>query len=509
MSYSLPPELLCQIFDSDTLQYDDQVIFARVCKSWCDIVASLIWKKVPNIEVLFRLLAPFTLRDEKLAFDRSLKPEDWERFDYYAYRVHDLDQIGWSLHPSIFTEISTSRLGGLPPSGLLPNLRRLQHYHCTFEYIDFFLHPTVTTLVLAPLTGWHSLGPVLESLPIRTPHIATLSISALAYPLTKDAERLVTEVLPKLSSLASISLPSLWPTGSVVNALASCSSLSKLSTAPIFRNQHTGDSSPELFSTSISPTGFPLLSTLQTSLTFCRATEVLSQGEQFSTLSRLLLRSPRIEIPQEYGALLTALSNYCPDLEHLALCITLFPRPTYHSDCLTYRELSPLRHLTRLQTLSLQHTNSFQLGPEDFITIIRALPSLTELDFNPIPYIKTTPTLNISILSILRDLCPNLRFLGLYLDAREQYIPPHPPSEGEGRFDRPMPELSEFPHLKVFKVGMSPISSPAKLATYLCRLLPHSCNLISTWDEDEGEEDREAAQKWGEVVGLIRAAKQV
>ncbi len=71
ISYSLPPELLCQIFDSDTLQYDDQVIFARVCKSWCDIVASLIWKKVPNIEVLLRLLAPFTLRDEKLVRDIS------------------------------------------------------------------------------------------------------------------------------------------------------------------------------------------------------------------------------------------------------------------------------------------------------------------------------------------------------------------------------------------------------------------------------------------------------
>lgn len=226
---SLPPEILRQIFDLDHLQFGDQVTIARVCKAW-----------VPNIEVLFRLLAPFMIKDGKLVFARSLSAEDWERFNYHACRVHDLNQIGWPLHPC---------------------------------------------------------------------------------------------------------------------------------------------------------------------------------------------------------ALLTALSDYCPNLEHLMFHTTLIQRtPADQCYCPTYDELKPLTRLSGLQPPFLQHTKPFQLAPEDFITIVRALPSLTGLNFNTMPDITTALTLNISILSMLRDLCPILRSLGLYLDAREHYILPPPSGEGDdvqGRDRRP------------------------------------------------------------------------
>lgn len=44
---SLPPEILCQIFDSDALRRPSDHR-SRVCKSWCDIVVSPdIWMRVP------------------------------------------------------------------------------------------------------------------------------------------------------------------------------------------------------------------------------------------------------------------------------------------------------------------------------------------------------------------------------------------------------------------------------------------------------------------------------
>ncbi|KAF9497943.1 hypothetical protein BDN71DRAFT_1587897 [Pleurotus eryngii] len=45
-------------------------------------------KRIREIEVLLRLLAPPAVKDGKVAFTQPLTTRDWARFDYYACGVY-------------------------------------------------------------------------------------------------------------------------------------------------------------------------------------------------------------------------------------------------------------------------------------------------------------------------------------------------------------------------------------------------------------------------------------
>ncbi|KAF9493292.1 hypothetical protein BDN71DRAFT_1508661 [Pleurotus eryngii] len=77
------PEILGQIFEHSS--QGDQVRIARVCQTWYNIAVSLIWKRLPDAQVLFHLLAPLLITEDlRVVFSRPLASQDWVRFDSYA-----------------------------------------------------------------------------------------------------------------------------------------------------------------------------------------------------------------------------------------------------------------------------------------------------------------------------------------------------------------------------------------------------------------------------------------
>ncbi|KAG9224508.1 hypothetical protein CCMSSC00406_0002341 [Pleurotus cornucopiae] len=145
-----------------------------------------------------------------------------------------------------------------------------------------------------------------------------------------------------------------------------------------------------------------------------------------------------------------------------------------------------------------------QLVADDIIAIARALPNLSDLSLNPAPDVAAASTLVVSVLSPLRDLCPNLISLGLYLNAANEHIPP-PPSIDE-ELQQAAPEKVEFASLRELTVWFSSLSSPVPLAVYLSSILPPRCVLISDSYEDvEARRAGEEAQRFIPVFKQVRA----
>ncbi len=397
------------------------------------------------------------------------------------------------------------------PAELLPNLSRV-HFdgQRPLRHLHLFLHPNVTRLAISRQSGNPLLGAILFSLPTKTPTITHISLSEdmLVFDEGDDSHAITmfAEALPKLSSLESLTLPLHWFTPAVVDAAASCVSLDELSTAPL--NGERDDIElfeyDQLYSLSLRNDGFSGLRSLSIILTFHRAAKFISQGHHFHVLTHFEAQSPYYIVrPHEYEAILSALSESCSGLESIVLS-TAEPRElreeeTEH-DAITYHELSSITRLTALQSVDIHHTMPLQLVAEDVIAIARALPNLTALSLTPAPAVDATSTLVVSILSPLRDLCPNLRSLGLYLNAEDEHIPPPPSIDEELR--QAVPEKVEFASLKKLNVRWSSLSSPVQLAVYLSYILPLGCVLNSS-----SCCINHAA--WGEAQKLIPVFKQV
>ncbi|KAF4596170.1 hypothetical protein EYR40_008148 [Pleurotus pulmonarius] len=497
------PEILGQVFECSAR--GDQVRSARVNRFWCDVALSLVWERLVDLRVLFRLLAPLNTNDGMIAFARVLTSKDWARFDYYARRVREVVQSPRrpALHPSLVTEIMSTR----GPAELLPNLSRM-HFdgQRPLRHLHLFLHPNVTRLAISRQSGNALLGAILFSLPTKTPSITHISLSEDMVVLDEGddshARTMFAEALPVLSSLRSLTLPLHWFTPAVVDAAAFCVSLDELSTAPLKGERDDIElfEYDQLYSLSLRHDGFPGLRSLSIILPFHRAAMFISQDHRFHVLTHFEAQSPYdIVRPHEYDAILSALSESCSGLESIVLS-TAEPREeeTEH-EAITYHELSSITQLIALQSVDIHHTMPLQLFAEDVIAMARALPNLTTLSLNPAPAVDAASTLVVSILSSLRDLCQNLTSLGLYLNAEDEHIPPPPSIDEELR--QAVPEKVEFASLKKLTVRLSSLSSPAQLAVYLSYILPLGCVLNSSSCVDHAA--------WGEAQKLIPVFKQV
>ncbi|KAL4262358.1 hypothetical protein AB1N83_006337 [Pleurotus pulmonarius] len=498
-------EILGNIFEqSETV---DQVRIAHVCKSWCDIATRIIWRQVQGAEVLFRLLAPLTVWGGKTVFSRALTARDWDRFDYYACRVHVLVLISHhsvALHPSLIAEISAMR----GPSNLLPNLRCLKLDPSTAYCAHIFLNLTIASVyILRPQTNCNLVGPLISSLPTKTPRLKRLCFEADAFsepPLGTRMEEVLAVALRGLSSLIFLELPTWWLTFPILHAAATCPKLSELGSKQLPHCRSTSnhiDASrfEHLFSSAPPPSGgFPSLRSLETCVPFLRTRSVFSQQDYFSVLSYLNIMSPCFETPHQYGALLAALPNCCPNLTVLVL--RTIRSTTSQHDSVTFTELSPILRMKTVEVLDIHHSMPFQLVTEDVVAICQALPYLAALSLNPNPGFEGATTLNVSVLWALRGLCPDLETLELYLDTLEDQIP-----QSGDEYGRAISGSAGFENLLDLRVSSpSPLSSPIPLAIYLSRVVPPFCSFefLSTHDDDD-------ARNWEEVERLIPAFRQV
>ncbi|KAG8913922.1 hypothetical protein FRC01_004319 [Tulasnella sp. 417] len=146
---TLAPELTAQIFafaDKPTCANA-----ARSCKGLKEFALDQLWKDMPSLLPLFRLLDELNYTANGWNFTNGLANADWDKFWSYAERVRAVtvvDRTGGSvqschLNPLLFLHTSSGTLTCNGARPLLPQLTRLT-FHC--------YHPDGTTIVL-PLIG--------------------------------------------------------------------------------------------------------------------------------------------------------------------------------------------------------------------------------------------------------------------------------------------------------------------------------------------------------------------
>lgn len=402
-----------------------------------------------------------------------------------------------------------------PPSELLPRLRDLHLHTCTLDCASLFLHTSITSLNICLKGIFPLLGPLLSSLPMKTPGLEKLSLQEDGfYSPEADVEGFLADAIRGLPSLTSLCLPPFWLTSPIANAAASAPALRDLTASFTVAEEMTLAKSSEfkyLMSTSLPADGFPSLTNLTLPMTFSRATQVLLQGDHFNKLARFHITSPRVESPNAYGAMLAVLSACCPDLEYLSVSVIPIEPASYDPPTITFNDIKPVTRLTGLQYLHLHHPIPFQIKTEDVITIAQALPCITTLVLNPAPSLKGASKLGVGVLSPLLSFFPDINKLGLYLNTSDKHIPS---PESDEEYQQVVMESGEFTRLAELNVGKTSISSPIQLAIYLSRVLPAHCSIeayISSDDNhDEDDEDEETVgDDWAEIVRLIPAFQQV
>lgn len=474
---------------------------ARVCQTWYNIAASLIWKRLPDAQALFRLLAPLLITEDlRVVFFRPLTSQDWVRFDSYARRVRELHQLetcAQALHPALMMEVLVTRR----PSEILPRLRHLHLHPCTLDSASLFLHSTLTSLTISHAEKCPLLGALLSSLPTKTPGLANFSLHAdVTHAPAAEVEKSLAEALSKLPSLTSLHLPPWWVTPAIADTAASCPNLRDFLSSYTVAEWMTLDESAgfrSMMSTSLPADSFPSLTNLTIPMPFPRATKVLLQGDYFSKLTRFQVASPWIESPGAYRALLATLSTRCPNLEILSLTMSPVYPPTHDFAAITFEDLKPVTRLSGLQYLYLHYPRPLQITAEDVVAIARTLPSIAVLSLNPTPNIDDVSPLGVGVISPLLALCPKLYDLKLYMNTADEHIPP-PPSDEASR--RAAAASAELTGLETLDAGSSSVSSPIAVAIFLSRVLPSRCSV------DASERGVDA---WAEVSRLIPAFRQV
>ncbi|KAG9019514.1 hypothetical protein FRB90_001176 [Tulasnella sp. 427] len=134
-------------------QKPDQARAARVSSLWCDVALDWVWRDIPSVLPLLRLLARLEETNAGLAFAERIERYQWERFRNCARRVRILNYDDSDPdHPSqLYSSCLSSAVGiallALKPSDfgpLLPKIHEIQwsasHDIITLQNLVPFIH---------------------------------------------------------------------------------------------------------------------------------------------------------------------------------------------------------------------------------------------------------------------------------------------------------------------------------------------------------------------------------
>ncbi|KAJ8514220.1 hypothetical protein ONZ45_g8222 [Pleurotus djamor] len=465
------PELLSHIFSFATTKDNGQNLL--VCKLWSNEVLNIEWKDIIDVTRLFRVLAPLGSRSTSpVRFTRQLTPEDWVRFDRYAWRITSLEVSLLDIDISLYTEITASR----NRLDFLPNLRELSIPGVTIA-VQLFAHASVTSFTVYPAykhihDEYEIKGALLLShIRHRMPNLRSLSIE-FSFPSSSmdEIQSEATLALASLKKLSHLVLPPAWVTDSITKTISELPNLQTLD-ASYLELARSEDLDTPLFSTDLTASSFPKLSRLSIWISYPRAVACFSQANRLASLEVLGLSATHLATREELKHLIAIIASSYPRLTALRLDGA---RPFSDSDDvpeelgLRFQDLEPLVSCKSLTHLRIMHNLPFLLNASDIYKLLEHLQWLTDLYLNAMPRIQSPSPLPISCLSSIASACPSLSTLSLYVSTSPSDVPTTDP-------------MATFKSLRYLDVGYSRLEKKdiAPVAFYLGHTLPQNCQVLS------------------------------
>ncbi|TCD63646.1 hypothetical protein EIP91_005163 [Steccherinum ochraceum] len=479
---------------------------ARVCRRWSDIALTLLWRDVPDVFPLFSILSPLDTSGRRgstgfeYVFTRNLGASDWERFSRYARRVrilaHNEDSVKF-VSSLAFDEIARTRA----TLQILPNLGSLTWLTHTSQRMRFslmFMHERVNEFIASlHLHDDYPIATFFNEVVLRMPHLTALD---LRFDFgVSEIEAAIVELLGGLPKLKSVIFPLYTLTSRIVQQL---SKLPHLGTIQFEFKEDQGQGQVEdimNFVPHLEEGAFPTLFDLSLSARLSDITAFLGHMHGPTHLTHLYAHVITSAHPDEVMHFLTTISENCQQLTHLYIDYMASPGGVIPAPQprLTWNALRPVLTLPNLIVFEMRWDLPIVLSQANVTEIASKWPSLEVLLLNCEPLDPSEDgTLTLDALLPFARHCPNLRELGLYLDATRI-------SEDEVALQASA--VKPFKNLKRLCMGLSTITEPGPVALFLSRLCPLGCEVASgvTWPEGFGMAETATNR---EVLDRLQAA---
>ncbi|KZT24176.1 hypothetical protein NEOLEDRAFT_1067762 [Neolentinus lepideus HHB14362 ss-1] len=497
------------------LSYNDpptNAVCARVCRAWYEPVMSLLWGQVSDLSLLFGLLGPLWQCDEQEYGGFSAYhipgPQDWETFLRNGKRVRSLvydttRKTSKIIRTELFDVVARTRTR----LKILPCLKELTWITNDYEQLDasiLFMHGGVSKLVfsLPPIpedqvvASLEKLRSFCENVISRMPELAHLDIRVRGSPVSiRSFEPFVLELIGGLPKLEIITLPNYWITTEVLNEVSKLQNLAVLQYEDTRAQGEGLRSDVESLFPIFDEGAFPSLWDLSLSTRLSSLTGVLNSPYAPSHLTTLAVHSLVMETATAIQQFFEALAQSCQGLQDLYVVAIDVTSPLRQSEeRITLRTIEPLFGCTRIKTFELMHEYPMSMYQEDMEVIATKWPLLENLKLDSEPFSAEKSPLTLRALLPFATHCPNLQFLGLYVDATTADLPSSAPP---------------FRRLRRLSLGLSSVQEPGPVTIFLARVCPLGCRIESgatwaaRWDADGWEEFgeqtgcQEGLREWG------------
>ena len=453
------------------------------------------------------------------------------RFDRYSHRIRALSFDDRrlavrrkALDPSIYDEINATR----PRPELLPNLQKLSWLmsEATRQYRSLVAMYSGLGHLSIQLNKSDdpaiALASYVQAVIERAPGVSKLEIRS-THPV-RDIQAEVQVLVRGLLYLKHLTLPLYFLNNEITAALASSVFLESITFAvPI--EQGTGDRADVSHYAPVLEEGsFQSLRKLSFSAHLQHAITFIGGAHTPNNITSLHINILAIDNPPVLHDLLVAVTRFRA-LTELVLDFVLSPGapvvwppppPAARPSVETFR---PILAHNRLTKFEIRWDYQLNLVDQDMEVFATSWPFLEYLHLHsePIPELTNPPALSLQALIPFAKHCPQLKYLGLYVDGDST-----PPRTATRMEESPQP----FRRLRELSFGSSPVAVTDPTALYLSQLCPADCELTPgvRWpdafgivlDEIEGADDiRVKMQNWwirwgsiAKVLSLVVRARQ-
>ncbi|KAH7926839.1 hypothetical protein BV22DRAFT_1127844 [Leucogyrophana mollusca] len=461
---------------------------ARTCRDFSEPALDILWARLDSLEPLVLRFPDniWSVSDEGvIELEEPILAVAWRKFQRHAHRVRALGSAS-----PLFGKMSKDFIIalGCSPSreGLLPNLQELywddHQGDDLYPFMRYFLSPSLRsirissyTCTVAQCSMVSSIGSICRELEI----FECCSTSGRTHADVLDA--ISEDDWHLMDSLRALKIISPF-------RIPDCNLPHKLNSLSV-------ELIPEQWSIH-GPQRMETLENLELrSPTLWPCTQFVQRLEA-PLLRKLIVDCETHSPAAAVGKLFTSLQSQFPRSSVESITIKVGkPRPRNGDEypC-TMQIIRPLLSFSLLKELHLDLLNMLHIDDIDLQEIASSLPSIERLNLGTRYFWEETPKLTLNGLIVLLTHCPQLRKLGLVIDATV-LDPVTQEKPGGGVMNTTITTLS---------VGCSKIHDPTKVAVLLSAILP-SLNRIVVETFPRQNSDREARQdKWKEVVEHVQ-----
>lgn len=388
---------------------------------------------------------------------------------------------------------------------IFPNVRAVEASCFDTTFDPLFFSPSIKDLRLSL-----NVGPTVElnkedmawklgEIPGRMPHLTGLIIfsNIKAHIIIPP----ICRVLEGLQDLVNVTLPSRIVVSSTLEVL---SRINRLRIIRVVNPPGSFYEPPSSLSPELASGCFPSLKCLCFLATLPDVTRLL-QNPNFPSHNLIALTlqaaiSPDHHLPQDHlSRFISTVAKNCAIVQDLRVILDVNDRiaseALTRSPVVRFTDIAQILELQCLTTVVIKNATAIIMTDDDAKAFARALPQLRILNITGRALIAhpSEPCLTLRSVIHFGEECPNLRFLGLHLDASNNIPSPS--------------EVVILHHLRTLYLGYSTIASVKPVVWFLARALPFQCLLgvlsdsieDSTLSMSPVESTTEQHRKWREA----------